>query len=93
MVADGQIVQVEGRRLRVTNLDKVVYPETGTTKGEIGVTYGSFETRALWANYSFPLDKDGRHSLMVYGSELAPDGPRIFDPTKFVDNVALAGGI
>ncbi len=65
----------------------------GTTKGEIGVTYGSFETRELWANYSFPLDKDGRHSLMVYGSELATDGPRIFDPTKFVDNVALAGGI
>ncbi|WP_448720770.1 ATP-dependent DNA ligase [Microbacterium natoriense] len=35
MVADGQVVQVGGRRLRVTNLEKVVYPETGTTKGEI----------------------------------------------------------
>lgn len=35
MVADGQVVQVDGRRLRVTNLDKVVYPETGTTKGEV----------------------------------------------------------
>lgn len=35
MVADGQVVEVDGRRLRVTNLDKVVYPETGTTKGEI----------------------------------------------------------
>ncbi len=30
----GQTVLVDGRRLRVTNLDKVVYPETGTTKGE-----------------------------------------------------------
>ncbi|WP_087131267.1 ATP-dependent DNA ligase [Microbacterium esteraromaticum] len=30
-----QIVQIDGRRLRLTNLDKVVYPETGTTKGEI----------------------------------------------------------
>lgn len=35
MAASGQVVQIDGRRLRVTNLDKVVYPETGTTKGEI----------------------------------------------------------
>lgn len=30
-----QTVRVEGRRLRITNLDKVLYPETGTTKGEV----------------------------------------------------------
>ncbi|GGH40097.1 ATP-dependent DNA ligase [Microbacterium album] len=30
-----QTVRVGGRRLRVTNLDKVMYPETGTTKGEV----------------------------------------------------------
>ncbi|HTN56003.1 MAG TPA: ATP-dependent DNA ligase, partial [Microbacterium sp.] len=35
MAASGQVVQIDGRRLRVTNLDKVVYPEAGTTKGEI----------------------------------------------------------
>ncbi|MBO9627628.1 MAG: non-homologous end-joining DNA ligase [Microbacterium sp.] len=39
MVADAQVVQVDGRRLRVTNLDKVVYPETGTTKGEVIAYY------------------------------------------------------
>ena len=39
MVAEAQIVQVEGRRLRVTNLDKVVYPSTGTTKGEVIAYY------------------------------------------------------
>ncbi|MFF3029168.1 non-homologous end-joining DNA ligase [Microbacterium sp. NPDC057944] len=39
MVADAQMVQVDGRRLRVTNLDKVVYPETGTTKGEVIAYY------------------------------------------------------
>lgn len=38
-MVDGQIVQVDGRRLRVTNLDKVVYPETGTTKGELIAYY------------------------------------------------------
>ncbi|WP_043268220.1 non-homologous end-joining DNA ligase [Streptomyces sp. CT34] len=29
------ITVVEGRRLSLTNLDKVLYPETGTTKGEV----------------------------------------------------------
>jgi len=28
-------VEVHGRRLRLSNLDKVLYPETGTTKGEV----------------------------------------------------------
>jgi bifunctional non-homologous end joining protein LigD len=30
-----QLVDVDGRRLRLTNLDKVMYPVTGTTKGEV----------------------------------------------------------
>lgn len=30
-----QVVEVDGRRLRLTNLDKVLYPATGTTKGEV----------------------------------------------------------
>ena len=35
-MAEGeQLVRVDGRRLRLTNLDKVLYPETGTTKGEV----------------------------------------------------------
>lgn len=47
MVVDGRIVQVEGRRLRVTNLDKVVYPETGTTKGEIFAYYSAIAPQLL----------------------------------------------
>lgn len=39
MVGEAQVVQVDSRRLRVTNLDKVVYPETGTTKGEVIAYY------------------------------------------------------
>ncbi|WES65091.1 ATP-dependent DNA ligase [Microbacter sp. GSS18] len=30
-----QTVRIDGRRLRLTNLDKVLYPQTGTTKGEV----------------------------------------------------------
>ena len=29
------VVEVEGRRLGLSNLDKVLYPRTGTTKGEV----------------------------------------------------------
>ena len=39
MVGEAQLVQVDGRRLRVTNLDKIVYPSTGTTKGEVIAYY------------------------------------------------------
>ncbi|HWM33277.1 MAG TPA: ATP-dependent DNA ligase [Pseudolysinimonas sp.] len=30
-----QIVEVDGHRVKLTNLDKVLYPETGTTKAEV----------------------------------------------------------
>lgn len=35
MPGQEQVVRVGGRRLRLTNLEKVLYPETGTTKGEV----------------------------------------------------------
>jgi iron complex outermembrane receptor protein len=65
----------------------------GTVKGDFGVSYGAFNTREIWGNYSFPLDAAGNHSLMVYGSLLATDGPRIYDPNLFTDNVRLSGGV
>ncbi|MCU1571342.1 MAG: ligD [Naasia sp.] len=33
--SSGDTVEVDGRRLRLTHLDKVLYPETGTTKAEV----------------------------------------------------------
>jgi bifunctional non-homologous end joining protein LigD len=36
VTGDGRtVVQVDGRRLTVSNLDKVLYPQTGTTKAEV----------------------------------------------------------
>ncbi|MBT0772680.1 non-homologous end-joining DNA ligase [Kineosporia sp. J2-2] len=35
MAGEEQLVEVEGRTLRLRNLDKVLYPSTGTTKGEL----------------------------------------------------------
>lgn len=39
--AQRQIVEVEGHRLRLTSLDKVIYPETGTTKADVLSYYSS----------------------------------------------------
>src|SRR5690606_8267582 len=41
MASTAQIVEVDGRRLRLTNLDKVLYPETGMTKGEVIAYYSA----------------------------------------------------
>ncbi|MCT9820405.1 ATP-dependent DNA ligase [Microbacterium sp. W1N] len=46
MATDAVEVRVEGRRLRLTNLDKVLYPATGTTKGEV-IDYYSRAASAL----------------------------------------------
>lgn len=35
MATREQQVEIDGRRLRLSNLDKVLYPATGTTKGEV----------------------------------------------------------
>ncbi|MBM7507240.1 bifunctional non-homologous end joining protein LigD [Nocardioides salarius] len=35
MAGEELLVDVEGRTLRISNLDKVMYPATGTTKGEV----------------------------------------------------------
>jgi len=35
---DAQIVEVEGRKVRLTHLDRVVYPADRMTKGEV-ITY------------------------------------------------------
>lgn len=60
MVSGGQRLRIEGRSLRVTNLDKVLYPSTGTTKTEViqyylGVSHALFPwleerivTRVRW---------------------------------------------
>lgn len=47
MAPEAQNVQIDGRRLRITNLDKVVYPETGTTKGEIIAYYTAIAPHLL----------------------------------------------
>ena len=39
MSPSDQHLEVDGRLIKVTNLDKVLYPETGTTKGDVIAYY------------------------------------------------------
>ena len=41
------VVEVDGRTLRLTNLDKILYPATETTKGEVLHYYASVAPRIL----------------------------------------------
>ena len=35
MPSNQQFVDIDGNRLKLTSLDKVLYPETGTTKADV----------------------------------------------------------
>ncbi|MGW4233710.1 non-homologous end-joining DNA ligase [Streptomyces sp. NPDC004980] len=59
------ITEVEGRRLALSNLDKVLYPATGTTKGEVLHYYA-----ATAADVMLPHLRDRPLSFLRY-----PDGP------------------
>ncbi|MBT2509995.1 non-homologous end-joining DNA ligase [Streptomyces sp. ISL-98] len=58
------ITEVEGRRLALSNLEKVLYPATGTTKGEVVHYY------AVTAGVLLPHLRDRPVSFLRY-----PDGP------------------
>ncbi|GMA96701.1 hypothetical protein GCM10025881_35250 [Pseudolysinimonas kribbensis] len=66
-----QFVSVGGHRLRLTNLDKVMYPETGTTKGEVIDYYSRV------AEYLIPhaADRPATRKRWVSGV----DGPMFFE--------------
>ncbi|MFC9243527.1 non-homologous end-joining DNA ligase [Streptomyces sp. NPDC057136] len=65
------ITEVEGRRLALSNLDKVLYPATGTTKGEVLHYYAATVAAPLLAH----LD-DRPVSFLRYPD--GPDGQRFF---------------
>ncbi|MDJ0462244.1 non-homologous end-joining DNA ligase [Streptomyces sp. H27-C3] len=64
------ITEVEGRRLALSNLDKVLYPATGTTKGEVLHYYATTAGALLAHLHNRPL------SFLRYPD--GPDGQRFF---------------
>ncbi len=47
MAAEDQSVTIDGHRLKLTNLDKVLYPETGTTKADVLDYYARVATALI----------------------------------------------
>ena len=64
----------------------------GTTKGQFGVYAGSFKTREIYGNLSFPLDAAGDHSVTVFGRSYHSDAHTLFDPEAYGENVLALGG-
>nr|WP_300144072.1 ATP-dependent DNA ligase [Propionicimonas sp.] len=94
----GQQVTVEGRTLTVTNLDKVLYPATGTTKGEVIAYYAEVGrvlvphvrqrpvTRKRWPD---GVGSDGGHVNVFFAKDLprgTPDWVRRY-PIEHSDGV------
>lgn len=71
MAGSRERVQVAGRELTLTNLDKIIYPETGTTKADVLAYYAAVAhvlipaaanrpaTRKRWVNGVGTADKPG----------------------------------
>ncbi|MGP8297116.1 non-homologous end-joining DNA ligase [Streptomyces inhibens] len=73
------ITVVEGRRLSLTNLDKVLYPGTGTTKGEV-LHYWTTTAGALLAHLhdrplSFLRYPDGPDGQLFFTKNVPPGTP------------------
>ncbi|MFF2273588.1 ATP-dependent DNA ligase [Agromyces sp. NPDC058136] len=74
-MADGerQLVEVDGRRLRLTNLDKVMYPETGMTKGEVISYYAEIADAMLPHVIGRPVTR--KRWVHGVGTADAPEAP------------------
>lgn len=84
-MAGPQTIQVGDRTLRVTNLDKVVYPATGTTKGDVIAYYtqiapimlphvvGRPVTRKRWVHGVGTDDKPGQVFFQKNLEDSAPE--------------------
>ncbi len=69
-----ETVTVDGHRLRLTNLDKVLYPETGTTKAEVIAYYSEI------AEYLIPhaADRPVTRKRWVHGVGTAAEPGQVF---------------
>ncbi len=90
-MASGEVqsVEVAGRTLRVSSLDKVVYPATGTTKGEVLQYYVQVAARILPHLRGRPVTRirwpDGVAGEHFFEKNLPSGAPR------WLDSVTLRG--
>ncbi|MGV8881331.1 MAG: ATP-dependent DNA ligase [Rhodoglobus sp.] len=70
MAVDEQYVTIEGHRLKLTNLDKVLYPDTGTTKADVIDYYARIATAILPHTMNRPATR--KRWVHGVGTEDAP---------------------
>lgn len=89
MAAGTQTVEVAGRRLRLSNLDKVLYPATGTTKGEVIDYYARIAPLLLPHVEGRPVTRkrwpDGVHSPPFFAKALEQGAPS-WIPRRAIDH-------
>ena len=84
--AQEQTVSVEGRLIKISNLDKVLYPETGTTKADVISYYAQVGATMLPHLYQRPATrkrwpdgvgqrKDGKPPTVFFNKDLAAGTP------------------
>jgi bifunctional non-homologous end joining protein LigD len=73
------VTEVEGRRLPLTNLDKVLYPATGTTKGEVLHYYAALGGTVIAHLQGRPLSflryPDGPEGQLFFTKNIPPGTP------------------
>ncbi|MEV0097216.1 non-homologous end-joining DNA ligase [Streptomyces sp. NPDC050738] len=73
------MTEVEGRRLALSNLDKVLYPSTGTTKGEVlhyyATTAGSLLAHLYNRPVSFLRYPNGPEGQHFFAKNVPPGAP------------------
>jgi bifunctional non-homologous end joining protein LigD len=72
--SDSEVVEIDGHRLKLTNLDKVLYPETGTTKADVIGYYNAI------AEVMIPhvLDRPATRKRWVHGVGTAEHPGEVF---------------
>ncbi|NDB21404.1 MAG: TonB-dependent receptor, partial [Proteobacteria bacterium] len=71
----------------------VKYKEpAGDQRGEFGVYYGSFKTREVYGNLTYPLSDDGSQSILFYGRSYNTESNELFDKSAYTDVVLDLGG-
>lgn len=68
-----QFVDIDGNRLKLTNLDKVMYPHTGTTKGDVIAYYAEIAEVMLSHVRNRPVTR--KRWVHGVGTEQAPEKP------------------
>jgi bifunctional non-homologous end joining protein LigD len=72
--AGTQLVEIQGRRVRLTNLDKVLYPATGTTKADVIGYYSAIAPYLL----PYTQNRPATRKRWVHGVGTADDPAEVF---------------